>query len=181
MMVNMLLRSNLGTLMLVFALGMSGPSLAGELRYPVVDTGQDSCYDDWRLANAKEMQSLVDYNRAPGVTDSAAIDPVFDTTRLENGEYPYFWTSTTHLDGRKPGEAAVYIAFGRALGYMRARGRTGSYRLLDVHGAGAQRSDPKTGDPGDFPHGRGPQGDDIRIFNFVRLVRDVEPVASKEE
>jgi len=52
--------------------------------------------------------------------------------------------------------------------------RTGSpsYHFVDVHGAGAQRSDPKTGDPSCFPHGRGPQGDVIRICNFVRLVRD---------
>jgi hypothetical protein len=42
---------------------------------------------------------------------------------------------------------------------------------VDVHGAGAQRSDPKTGDPAMFPHGRGPQGDVIRIYNYVRLVR----------
>ena len=46
-----------------------------------------------------------------------------------------------------------------------------SYHFSDVHGAGAQRSDPKTGDPTRFPHGHGPQGDVIRIYNFVRLVR----------
>ena len=45
-------------------------------------------------------------------------------------------------------------------------------RLLDVHGAGAQRSDPKAGNPADYPHGRGPQGDVIRIFNYVRCVRN---------
>jgi hypothetical protein len=45
------------------------------------------------------------------------------------------------------------------------------YHFADVHGAGAQRSDPKTGDPAAFPHGRGPQGDVIRIYNYVRLVR----------
>ena len=44
----------------------------------------------------------------------------------------------------------------------------------DVHGAGAQRSDPKTGDPADYPTGHGPQGDAIRIYNYVRLVRDVD-------
>ena len=43
---------------------------------------------------------------------------------------------------------------------------------MDVHGAGAQRSDPKVGDPAQFPYGRGPQGDAIRIYNYVRLVRD---------
>jgi hypothetical protein len=47
----------------------------------------------------------------------------------------------------------------------------GNYQFADVHGAGAQRSDPKTGDPAAFPHGRGPQGDAIHIYNFVRLVR----------
>ncbi len=44
--------------------------------------------------------------------------------------------------------------------------------VLDVHGAGAQRSDPKTGNPDDYPTGFGPQGDVIRIYNYVRLVRD---------
>lgn len=42
---------------------------------------------------------------------------------------------------------------------------------MDVHGAGSQRSDPKAGDPSRFPYGRGPQGDVIRIYNFVRAVR----------
>jgi hypothetical protein len=42
---------------------------------------------------------------------------------------------------------------------------------MDVHGAGAQRSDPKTGDPKRFARGRGPQGDDVRILNYARAVR----------
>ncbi len=42
---------------------------------------------------------------------------------------------------------------------------------MDVHGAGAQRSDPKVGDPDNWPEGRGPQGDVIRIYNHVRCVR----------
>lgn len=42
---------------------------------------------------------------------------------------------------------------------------------MDVHGAGAQRSDLKEGNPADFPQGHGPQGDAIRIYNYVRLVR----------
>ena len=45
-------------------------------------------------------------------------------------------------------------AFGEALGYM---GNPGMGQWMDVHGAGAQRSDPKDGDPADFPQGRGPQ------------------------
>ena len=50
-------------------------------------------------------------------------------------------------------------------------GDGGDYHFVDVHGAGAQRSDPKAGNPAMFPRGRGPQGDVIRIYNYLRLVR----------
>ena len=36
---------------------------------------------------------------------------------------------------------------------------------------GQERSDPKVGNPADFPTGHGPQGDAIRIYNYVCLVR----------
>ncbi len=42
----------------------------------------------------------------------------------------------------------------------------------DAQHQGIQPSYPKTGNPDTFPNGRGPQGDVIRIYNFVRLVRD---------
>lgn len=124
-------------------------------------------HNDWRLPNAKELLSIVDYTRIP------AINEIFLITRLKDSEYPFFWTGTSHLEGPtdRLGTAAVYICFGRALGWMQFPPGRGDYQLIDVHGAGAQRSDPKTGDPAQFPHGRGPQGDVIRINNYVRLVR----------
>jgi hypothetical protein len=127
-------------------------------------------HSDWRVPTAKELQSIVDYSRAPAVTHSAAIDPIFGVSNVES----YFWSGTTHLDGpvEKEGSAAVYVAFGRCRGYMQFPPDSGNYVLLDVHGAGAQRSDPKAGSPADYPIGRGPQGDDIRIYNYVRCVRD---------
>ena len=39
------------------------------------------------------------------------------------------------------------------------------------HPEPVQRSDPKAGDPAQFPRGRGPQGDVIEIYNMVRPVR----------
>lgn len=125
-------------------------------------------HKDWRLPNAKELHSIVDYSRAPRVTDSAAIDPIFQISEILDPQglrqYPYFWTSTTHLDGRNPYSSAVYIAFGDAQGKMRGR-------LMDVHGAGAQRSDPKAGEKADYPQYFGPQGDVRYVYNFVRCVR----------
>jgi hypothetical protein len=135
-------------------------------------------YSDWRLPNAKELQGIVDYTRSPDTTNSAAIDPVFTTTSIKdeggNTNYAFYWTGTTHLDGREPGHAAVYVAFGEALGFMKFPPNSGAYQLLDVHGAGAQRSDPKIGNPEDYPFGFGPQGDVRRIYNFVRCVRNAD-------
>jgi hypothetical protein len=125
-------------------------------------------YSDWRLPNAKELQVIVDYTKSPDATGSPAIDSIFDVTEIINeaGEtdYPYYWSSTTHANYLGNGAGGVYIAFGRSLGYMDGQ-------WVDAHGAGAQRSDPKTGDPNDYPYGHGPQGDAIRIFNYVRCVR----------
>ena len=132
-------------------------------------------YSDWRMPNAKELQSIVDYSRSPDTTKSAAIDPIFKSTAIKNEgdkkDFGFYWSGTTHKDQRG-GYYAVYIAFGKALGWMKDM-REGNYQLLDVHGAGAQRSDPKSGDPSKFRYGHGPQGDVVRIYNFVRLVRDL--------
>lgn len=125
-------------------------------------------HSDWRLPNAKELQSIVDYTRSPDTTGSGAIDAIFACTPITNEagrpDFGYYWTGTTHLDGQRTW-GACYVAFGRAMGYMFGR-------WMDVHGAGAQRSDPKVGDPSDYRYGRGPQGDARRIYNMVRCVRD---------
>lgn len=125
-------------------------------------------YSDWRLPDVKELQSIVDYTRSPTTTSSAAIDPLFNCTEITNeagaSDYPFYWSSTTHANwSDQSGGFASYVSFGRAMGYMD--------EWVDVHGAGAQRSDPKVGNPNDYPTGHGPQGDAIRIFNYVRLVR----------
>ncbi|MDP2896762.1 MAG: DUF1566 domain-containing protein [bacterium] len=126
-------------------------------------------WQDWRLPNPKELHSIVDYTRSPDTTGSAAIDPIFSCTQVTNennaADYPFYWTGTTLMGtGPSPYSRGIYISFGRTLGYM---GGT----WTDVHGAGAQRAEFKAGNPADYPFGFGPQGDAVRIFNYVRCVR----------
>lgn len=141
----------------------SGSGLNWEEALAYAENLELAGHSDWRLPNAKELQSIVDYSAIP------AIDQKF--LKMSDPE-AWYWSGTTHLDGPRQGQAAVYIAFGKATGWMQHPPGFGEYTLLDVHGAGAQRSDPKCGDPDDFPHGRGPQGDEIRIYNYVRCVRN---------
>ncbi|MDV7186293.1 DUF1566 domain-containing protein [Lutibacter sp. TH_r2] len=125
---------------------------------------------DWRLPNAKELQSIVDYTRSLQTTNSPAINPIFETSEIKDADgninYPFFWSSTTHKDGRNPYGSAIYIAFGEGQGKMRNK-------LMDVHGAGCQRIDPKSGNKDDYPQFFGPQGDVRYVYNYVRCVRTI--------
>ncbi|MEM6380896.1 MAG: T9SS type A sorting domain-containing protein, partial [Bacteroidota bacterium] len=134
---------------------------------------------------AKELQSILDYSRSPGTTSSPAIDPLFSCTEIVDpdgnpGQYGYYWSSSPLQDGPNPYSDAVYFCFGRAQGQMERPPNSGNFQLLDVHGAGAQRNDPKSGNAANYPDYFGPQGDVRYVFNFVRAVRDVSVTTSVE-
>ncbi len=138
-------------------------------------------HNDWRLPNTKELQSIVDYTRSPDTTASAAINTMFNCTGITNEagqpDFPWYWSGTTLL-ASPTNPDGVYVCFGRAMGYVNSA-------WVDAHGAGAERSDPKSGSltnytfapPNGYYSPLAPQGDAIRIYNYVRLVRDL-PVTS---
>ncbi len=137
-------------------------------------------YSDWRLPNVKELQSIVDYESSPDTHNFAAIDIVFNATSIINEagniDWGAYWASTTHANNNGFGDSGSYVSFGRALGYMNGN-------VIDVHGAGAQRSNNKIsvanesgansaiGVTGAFYY-KGPQGDILRDNNKIRCVRD---------
>lgn len=115
---------------------------------------------DWRLPNAKELQSIVDYTLAPEALEPAqqgvAIDPIFSVNEIES----WYWTSTSLNEGTGEG---IYVTFGQAFGEYDGE-------LMDVHGAGSQRSDPKSEDTARRTNETAPQNDQVRINNYVRCV-----------
>ncbi len=121
-------------------------------------------HDDWRLPDAKELQSIVDYGRAPEAADPARRGPAIDPHFVLADPEAWCWTGTTHGDHFA---TAVYVCFGRGLSALRDR----AGRQVDAHGAGALRSDPKVGEPARYREGMGPQRDEVRILNYVRCVR----------
>jgi hypothetical protein len=119
-------------------------------------------HNDWRLPDVKELQSIVDYRRAPDARDPSARGPAIDPIFRLSDPQSWFWTSTTHVENL----GGYYVCFGEASSAMTVGGRK-----INAHGAGAVRSDPKAGSARDWPNGLGPQRDEIRIDNHVRLVR----------
>ena len=125
-------------------------------------------YDDWRLPDVKELQSIVDYTRSPSATDASDEGPAintdyFDITELVSGttdynpDYGYFWSSTSAYFSPASPEYyyAWYVAFGTAVDDYGE----------DTHGAGAVRNDTKV-EGG--PSGEGGE----RIYNYVRCVQN---------
>lgn len=116
-------------------------------------------YEDWRLPNTKELQSIVDYDKE---TFPAIDENFFECTNEDS----WFWSSTTQGDFKY---TACYIAFGKAY----SKDNSSATEFYDWHGAGAQRSDPKSGNIEDYLMESVNAADSLRINNYVRLVRDL--------
>ncbi|MGB5445425.1 MAG: hypothetical protein WBM99_07945 [Psychromonas sp.] len=85
------------------------------------------------------------------------------TNEAGQKQYGQYWSRTTLIYYSNDVAAATYISFARAMGYDQK-----SKEWIDVHGASAQRSDPKVAsDENIFEFGHGPQGDTLRLHNYT--------------
>ncbi|WED24633.1 DUF1566 domain-containing protein [Vibrio sp. JC009] len=121
-------------------------------------------YSDWRMPNAKELQSIVKYG---GETGSwPAIDTQFFKLSGDNttSNPTWVWTNTTQGDFKF---SAVYISFSKAF----SKKNSSATEYFDWHGAGAQRSDPKSGSPSDYEMASENATDLVMTKNYTLLVR----------
>ena len=143
---------------LMWAQNDSGEAMDWEAALIYAEVSTYGGYDDWRLPNVKELQSIADYSGVFPAIDSTMFNLTGITNEAGNADYPYYWTSTSnpHIDPND--EDGYWYAWYVASGY--AVDSDGN----DTHGAGAVRFDTKSDDGADGPDGE-------RYYNYVRLVR----------
>lgn len=150
-------------------------------------TALDYCEDldfadrtDWRLPDVKELQSIVEYAPADWATNKMVLDTSVFDFELPQGKDLHTPPTTSPPDGssvapfflvehhpRGPDRNAAYVCFGPCWAIEE---QNSGY---DVHGPGAQRSDPKDDQNGqiwDHLESMGDQKDVAQIDNFVRCV-----------
>jgi len=127
-------------------------------------------YDDWRLPNAKELQSIADYSGVFPAIDTTMFNLTKLTNKMGQTDYPYYWSSTSnpyikayHKEA-KDNDATDDFVPGYTYAWMFSAGYCTDRDGYDLHGAGAVVFDTKAEDVSD--------GSGIEMFyHYVRLVR----------
>lgn len=118
-------------------------------------------YDDWRLPNIKELQSIADYSGVFPAMDTT----YFNLTKLINikgqVDYPFYWSSTSNPVAGSDGA----VEQGTVFAWVLAAGYNTDPEGNDLHGAGSVVFCPKSEENfSNFDL-------EIHRYNYVRLVR----------
>jgi hypothetical protein len=148
----------------------SGKAMSWEAALAYAEAATTAGYDDWRLPNAKELQSIADYSGVFPAMDAS----IFQLTQLTNikgqVDYPFYWSSTSNpIEGS---DGAVEI--GSVYAWVLAAGYNTDPAGNDLHGAGSVVFVPKSEA---YFSERDPE---IHRYNYVRLVRGGSAIKTPE-
>ena len=179
---------------------VAGLAFAGDVPYPVVGTGQSKCYDERSEIPPPQPGQTFYGQDAQQHSPRASYAHSADGRTVQDNITGLTWQRSpdTNGDGHLDRGDKLTLAQARALpaklnaakfggfgdwrlpdvkelqsivDYTRSPGTTGSAAIDPVFQCTTiTNEDGKADFP--FPHGRGPQGDVIRINNFVRVVRN---------
>ena len=139
----------------------SGEGMDWEAALAYAEGSEYAGYDDWRLPNIKELQTIADYSGAFPAMDAS----VFNLTELTNimgqTDYPFYWSSTSNPVEAGDGEVETGTVYAWAL----AAGYNTDPDGYDLHGAGSIVFVPKSEE--NFSE----LDPEIHRYNYVRLVR----------
>ena len=139
----------------------SGEGMDWEAALAYAEGSEYAGYDDWRLPNIKELQSIADYSGAFPAMDTSVFNLTELTNIMDQTDYPFYWSSTSNPVESGDGEVETGTVYAWAL----AAGYNTDPDGYDLHGAGSIVFVPKSEE--NFSE----LDPEIHRYNYVRLVR----------
>ena len=138
----------------------NGEAINWEAALAYAESATIAGYDDWRLPNIKELQSIADYSGVFPAIDVSVFNITDYTNEMGQTDYPFFWSGTSNPIQAEEGavEGGTIYAWFLAFGYNK------DLDGYDLHGSGSICFDAKSEEC--------TENSGLEIYyNYVRLVR----------
>ena len=148
----------------------SGEGMDWEAALAYAEAATTAGYDDWRLPNAKELQSIADYSGVLPAIDTSVFNLTVLTNIKGQTDYPFYWSSTSNPVEGSDGA----VDNGSVYAWVLAAGYNTDPDGYDLHGAGSVVFTPKSEE--NFSE----LDPEIHRYNYVRLVHGGDVVETPD-